>query len=165
MYGTGMLPVGHLHENPCVCLPAKNSTLAVLAEVPLNSKLVLRIPGDSSANIGPQNDRIKKEGLRMTGFESGRTAPGGFDGFDFSPWANRVQTVDAEYAGSWELPAIGTVAAPTALLIRPDGYVTWVGDLAGQGLAEALTTWFGPEQRGEHEGHEGQHRRARRGSL
>lgn len=46
--------------------------------------------------------------------------------------------------GKWELPALGPVAAPIALLIRPDGYVAWVGDLTQVGLADALTTWFGP---------------------
>jgi 3-(3-hydroxy-phenyl)propionate hydroxylase len=65
-------------------------------------------------------------------------------GFDITPWANRVQLIDAGYAGTWELPAIGTVTAPTAVLVRPDGYVAWVGDLTGVGLADALTTWFGP---------------------
>ena len=65
-------------------------------------------------------------------------------GFDITPWADRVQLIDAEYAGTWELPAIGEVTAPTAVLIRPDGYVAWVGDLTQPGLAEALTTWFGP---------------------
>ena len=68
-------------------------------------------------------------------------APGGFD---ITPWANRVQSIDAEYAGPWELPAIETVTAPTAVLIRPDGYVAWVGDGTEEGLADALTTWFGP---------------------
>jgi hypothetical protein len=63
---------------------------------------------------------------------------------DITPWKNRVQLVDAEYEGAWELPAIGAVTAPAAVLIRPDGYVAWVGDKTGQGLAEALTTWFGP---------------------
>ncbi|WOH67665.1 FAD-dependent monooxygenase [Bradyrhizobium sp. BWA-3-5] len=62
---------------------------------------------------------------------------------DITPWAERVQRVDAEYHGVWELPAIGAVTAPAAVLIRPDGYVAWVGDKAGQGLAEALTKWFG----------------------
>src|SRR5204862_2022154 len=64
--------------------------------------------------------------------------------FDITPWADRVQLIDAKYDGAWELPAIGAVAAPVAVLIRPDGYVAWVGDLAQLGLADALTTWFGP---------------------
>jgi hypothetical protein len=65
-------------------------------------------------------------------------------GFDITPWAYRVQLIDAAYAGPWELPAIGTVTAPTAVLVRPDGYVAWVGDLTQMGLTDALTTWFGP---------------------
>jgi 2-polyprenyl-6-methoxyphenol hydroxylase-like FAD-dependent oxidoreductase len=65
-------------------------------------------------------------------------------GFDITPWADRVQLIDAEYVGTWELPALGAVTAPTAVLIRPDGYVAWVGDLTQLGLADALTTWFGP---------------------
>src|SRR6266446_4721381 len=65
-------------------------------------------------------------------------------GFDIIPWADRVQLVDAKYVGTWELPALGPVTAPTAVLIRPDGYVAWVGDLPQLRLADALTTWFGP---------------------
>ena len=65
-------------------------------------------------------------------------------GFDITPWADRVQMLDAEYVGPWELPVLGAVTAPTAVLIRPDGYVAWVGDRAQLGLADALTTWFGP---------------------
>jgi len=65
-------------------------------------------------------------------------------GFDITPWADLVQLIDAEYAGIWELPALGAVPAPTAVLIRPDGYVAWVGDLTQLGLTDALTTWFGP---------------------
>ncbi len=65
-------------------------------------------------------------------------------GFDITPWADRVQLVDAKYDGTWELPAIGAVTAPTAVLIRPDGYVAWVGDVTEPGLVNALTTWFGP---------------------
>jgi 2-polyprenyl-6-methoxyphenol hydroxylase-like FAD-dependent oxidoreductase len=64
-------------------------------------------------------------------------------GFDISPWAHRVLAIDAKYAGDWELPAMGQVAAPAAVLIRPDGYIAWVGDGADTGLREALTTWFG----------------------
>jgi hypothetical protein len=52
--------------------------------------------------------------------------------------------IDAEYAGPWELPVIGTVTAPTAVLIRPDGHVAWVGNLGDRGLSDALTAWFGP---------------------
>jgi 3-(3-hydroxy-phenyl)propionate hydroxylase len=69
-------------------------------------------------------------------------------GFNITPWADRVELLDAKYAGTWELPAIGEVTAPTAVLIRPDGYVAWVedrvGNLTRRGLADALTTWFGP---------------------
>ena len=65
-------------------------------------------------------------------------------GFDITPWADRVQLIDAEYVGPWELPVLGAVTAPTAVLIRPDGYVAWVGDGTHLGLPEALTTWFGP---------------------
>ena len=65
-------------------------------------------------------------------------------GLDITPWADRVQLIDAKYVGTWELPALGAVTAPTAVLIRPDGYVAWVGDLTQLGLADALTTWFGP---------------------
>jgi 3-(3-hydroxy-phenyl)propionate hydroxylase len=64
--------------------------------------------------------------------------------FDIAQWADRVQLIDARYDGVWELPALGTVAAPTAVLIRPDGHVAWVGDRHPLGLPEALTTWFGP---------------------
>jgi hypothetical protein len=63
---------------------------------------------------------------------------------DITRWADRVQLVDAEYLGVWELPVIGTIAAPAAVLVRPDGYVAWVGDETDQGLADALTAWFGP---------------------
>jgi 2-polyprenyl-6-methoxyphenol hydroxylase-like FAD-dependent oxidoreductase len=65
-------------------------------------------------------------------------------GFDITPWADRVQLVEARYDGGWELPALGAVTAPTAVLIRPDGHVAWVGEGTDRGLADALTTWFGP---------------------
>ena len=65
-------------------------------------------------------------------------------GFDIAPWAERVQSIDAEYAGTWELPVLGEVTAPAGVLIRPDGYVGWVGNLTDPGLPDALTSWFGP---------------------
>ena len=67
--------------------------------------------------------------------------------FDLAPWCGRVQVRDAEYHGDWEIPVLGRVTAPSAILIRPDGYVAWVGDSNQVGLAEALTTWFGPPAR------------------
>jgi 2-polyprenyl-6-methoxyphenol hydroxylase-like FAD-dependent oxidoreductase len=63
---------------------------------------------------------------------------------DITPWADRVPAIDATYAAAWELPVLGAVAAPTAVLIRPDGYVAWVGDGTDGGLRDALATWFGP---------------------
>lgn len=67
---------------------------------------------------------------------------------DIAPWADRVKRVDARYTGVWELPVLGAVAAPTAVLIRPDGYVAWVGEGTDHGLRDALTTWFGPPNHG-----------------
>ncbi|MDQ1555562.1 MAG: hypothetical protein QOI02_564 [Actinomycetota bacterium] len=68
----------------------------------------------------------------------------GEDGsFDITPWAGRVQLIDAEYVGPWELPVLGAVTAPAAVLIRPDGYVAWVGVGTDTGVRDALTTWFG----------------------
>ena len=62
---------------------------------------------------------------------------------DIAAWADRVKRVDARYAGAWELPVLGAVAAPSAVLIRPDGHVAWASDGTDQGLRDALTTWFG----------------------
>ena len=67
---------------------------------------------------------------------------------DIAPWRDRVRSVGARYGGAWALPVIGAVPAPTVVLIRPDGYVAWVGDAAATGLAEALTMWFGPASAG-----------------
>jgi flavin-dependent dehydrogenase len=75
-------------------------------------------------------------------------APGGLD---IAPWADRVQLVEAKYEGGWELPALGAVTAPTAVLVRPDGYVAWVAERSQVGLVDALTTWFGPGRRPENE--------------
>jgi 3-(3-hydroxy-phenyl)propionate hydroxylase len=63
---------------------------------------------------------------------------------DIAAWAERVQLVDASCAGPWELPVLGEVSAPSAVLVRPDGHVAWVGEPRDAGLRDALTTWFGP---------------------
>ena len=64
-------------------------------------------------------------------------------GCDISPWADRVRVVDAEHAGRWDLPVVGEVGAPSAVLIRPDGHVAWAGDVVDQELPRALAAWFG----------------------
>ena len=68
---------------------------------------------------------------------------GGSTAIDIAPWSDRIQHVHALYTGKWELPVLGEVAAPAAVLIRPDGYVAWVSEGNSEGLSEALTTWFG----------------------
>jgi 3-(3-hydroxy-phenyl)propionate hydroxylase len=66
------------------------------------------------------------------------------DSADIGPWADRVPVTSASYDGAWELPVIGQVPGPAAVLVRPDGYVAWVGHGSSEGLTDALTTWFGP---------------------
>jgi 3-(3-hydroxy-phenyl)propionate hydroxylase len=67
----------------------------------------------------------------------------GSGNFDITPWSDDVTLVHAGYDGPWELPALGPVSAPSAVLIRPDGYVAWVGDGTRDGLEDAMKTWFG----------------------
>jgi hypothetical protein len=66
------------------------------------------------------------------------------DPVEISGWADRVRSIDARYDGPWELPVLGAVSAPAAVLIRPDGYVAWVGHGTDLGLRDALTSWCGP---------------------
>jgi 3-(3-hydroxy-phenyl)propionate hydroxylase len=93
---------------------------------------------DLSTADGPRRVFSLLHGARAALINLG--APGALD---IAPWAERVQLVEASYDGTWELPAIGQVAPPTAVLIRPDGYVAWVQDGAEQSLADALTLWCG----------------------
>jgi 3-(3-hydroxy-phenyl)propionate hydroxylase len=67
----------------------------------------------------------------------------GPESFSITPWVNRVQAIEARYEGTWDLPVLGVVPAPKTILIRPDGYVAWVGEGTQEGLVDALTTWFG----------------------
>ncbi|NTY62767.1 FAD-dependent monooxygenase [Mycolicibacterium sphagni] len=63
---------------------------------------------------------------------------------DVAGWAKRIRLVEADYDGGWELPVLGEVSTPSAVLIRPDGHVAWVGQGSVAGLVDALTRWFGP---------------------
>ena len=67
----------------------------------------------------------------------------GEGGIDITPWRDRVQLLEAKYDGPWEIPVLGVVTAPSAVLIRPDGYVAWVGEGTEAGIVDALTTWLG----------------------
>jgi 2-polyprenyl-6-methoxyphenol hydroxylase-like FAD-dependent oxidoreductase len=62
---------------------------------------------------------------------------------DLAASAPRVRLVSATHDGAWELPVLGEVPAPAAVLIRPDGYVAWAGEPTDPELPRALTTWFG----------------------
>ncbi len=68
---------------------------------------------------------------------------GNTGGFDIVSRADRIRVINASHDGAWELPAIGQVAAPEAVLVRPDGHVAWVGDESQRGLEDALIIWFG----------------------
>jgi 2-polyprenyl-6-methoxyphenol hydroxylase-like FAD-dependent oxidoreductase len=65
-------------------------------------------------------------------------------GLDVETWADRIRMIDATYDGVWELPVVGEVVAPAAVLVRPDGHVAWAGQPADPALPHALATWFGP---------------------
>jgi 2-polyprenyl-6-methoxyphenol hydroxylase-like FAD-dependent oxidoreductase len=94
---------------------------------------------DLSAEGGPQRVFRLLHGARPVLLNLGE--PGALD---IRSWADRVRRLDARYTGAWELPVLGAVSAPVAVLIRPDGYVAWVGDGTDRGLRDALTAWFGP---------------------
>ena len=75
----------------------------------------------------------------LLAFGAGRTA-------GVAPDIERLRRVDATYDEAWELPVLGVVAAPAAVLVRPDGYVAWAGELSDAGLTDALATWCGGGQ-------------------
>jgi 3-(3-hydroxy-phenyl)propionate hydroxylase len=93
---------------------------------------------DLAGPHGPQRVFTLLHGARPVLLNLG--APGVLD---VASWADRIQLADARYDGAWDLPVLGKVAAPGAVLIRPDGHVAWVGDESRQGLDDALTAWFG----------------------
>ena len=65
-------------------------------------------------------------------------------GVEIAAWGDRVRLVSATYDGAWEVPVIGNIPAPSVVLVRPDGHVSWVGYGTDTGLIDALTKWFGP---------------------
>ncbi|MBF6327745.1 FAD-dependent monooxygenase [Nocardia transvalensis] len=66
-------------------------------------------------------------------------------------WADHVDVVAAHCADTRvTVPGVGRIAVPTALLIRPDGYVAWVDEESGAdttALRAVLASWFGPAGR------------------
>jgi 3-(3-hydroxy-phenyl)propionate hydroxylase len=64
---------------------------------------------------------------------------------DSAAWGERVRYVEASYDGVWELPVVGEVGAPDAVVIRPDGYVAWAGISGDRGLDAAVERWFGAD--------------------
>ncbi len=59
------------------------------------------------------------------------------------PGSDRVQRVSALCDAPWDLPVIGRVPTPDAVLLRPDGYVAWAGSLDDERLRDAMGFWFG----------------------
>ena len=70
-------------------------------------------------------------------------APGSRRAPDLGPASTQVKFIAATCSDPWELPIVGQVEPPSALLIRPDGHVAWAGDAGDIGLDRALSKWFG----------------------
>jgi 3-(3-hydroxy-phenyl)propionate hydroxylase len=68
---------------------------------------------------------------------------GGGGSADLLGWGDRVRLVSASLEGELELPVVGEVSVPPAILVRPDGHVGWAGAPSDAGLHEALERWCG----------------------
>jgi 3-(3-hydroxy-phenyl)propionate hydroxylase len=62
---------------------------------------------------------------------------------DVGPWRDRLEVVVADAETTCELPLIGSVELPAAVLVRPDGHVAWAGEGADPALRTALSRWLG----------------------
>lgn len=56
---------------------------------------------------------------------------------------DRVQRVTGLCDSPWDMPVVGRVSAPEAVLLRPEGYVAWVGSPNDGSLSDALTFRLG----------------------
>jgi 3-(3-hydroxy-phenyl)propionate hydroxylase len=54
-----------------------------------------------------------------------------------------LKVVAAAATGPWQLPLLGDVPAPDAVLVRSDGHVAWVGSPDDASLQGAVDRWFG----------------------
>jgi 3-(3-hydroxy-phenyl)propionate hydroxylase len=128
-------------DEPRKCLAAEMSGLGVHYDLGAGHPLLgRRVPDlDLVTANGPLRVFTLLHDARPVLLNLG--APGSLD---IAPWADRVRLIDATCDGAWELPALGAVTAPAAVLIRPDGYVAWVSERSDIGLADALNKWFGP---------------------
>ncbi len=101
--------------------------------------------GDGHPLLGrrmPDLDLVTADGPRRV-FELLHAAQHVLIDFGSGVASQRVRTLRATTTSAWELPVIGAVPAPSAVLIRPDGHVAWVGDGSDRGLREAIATWTG----------------------
>lgn len=67
---------------------------------------------------------------------------------DLAPWGHRVRIVHAEHHGPWELPVLGEIDAPPAVVVRPDGHVAWAGHPSDPALGGVIGRWFGAKAPG-----------------
>jgi hypothetical protein len=124
-------------DEPKRWMAAENSELAIRYDLGAGHPLLGRRMPDLDLGGGGRVYELLREGYPLL---LNLGAPGAFE---ITPWADRVPLVDATYDGVWELPDAGIVSAPSAVLVRPDGHVAWVGEGTDAGLTDALTKWFG----------------------